>query len=51
MAWCTANDVLLIRELDYHLTTADYRDGIHLSAAGQRRVADIMEEWIGTLSL
>jgi hypothetical protein len=46
MAWCAANDVPLIRELDYHLTTADYRDGIHLSAAGQRRVADIMEEWI-----
>jgi hypothetical protein len=49
--WCAQNDVPLIRELDYHLTPDDYRDGIHLSAHGQRRLADIMEEQIGRLEL
>lgn len=34
----------LIKELDYHFTKDDYRDKIHMSGSGQRKLACIMEE-------
>ena len=35
-----------MRELDYGFTSQDYRDGIHLSKSGQRKLANIMKEII-----
>lgn len=43
-AWAEKNNVRLIKELDYGFTGADYRDRIHLSSAGQRKLADIMKK-------
>ena len=42
IAWCKANGVRLIEDLPL-LTEDDYRDGIHINARGQRKVADVME--------
>lgn len=42
--WANKNNVTLIKELDYHFTEKDYRDGIHMSCGGQRKLADIMEK-------
>lgn len=39
--WCKANNVDIIKDLDHGITEKDYRDGIHLSAYGQRRMADM----------
>ena len=44
--WAIDNKIPLVRELDYHFTSSDYLDAIHLSASGQRKLADIMEETI-----
>ena len=44
--WSEKNKVTLVRELDYGFTFQDYRDGIHLSKSGQRKLADIMKEII-----
>ena len=44
--WAERNEVTLVRELDYGFTSQDYRDGIHLSKSGQRKLADIMKEII-----
>lgn len=44
--WTTNNKVLLVKELDYHFTNKDYRDGIHMSVSGQRKLADIMEKYL-----
>ncbi len=44
ISWAEKNNVCLIKELDYKFADGDYRDGIHLSAAGQRKLADIMEQ-------
>lgn len=42
--WTKKNKVTLIKELDYNFTEKDYRDGIHINAKGQRKLADIMEK-------
>lgn len=42
IAWCKANNVRLVEDL-HLLTKDDYRDGIHINARGQRKVADVME--------
>ena len=44
--WAKANNVKLIKELDYKFTADDYRDGIHMSKSGQRKLADIMKKVI-----
>lgn len=44
--WAERNEVTLVRELDYGFTSQDYRDGIHLSKSGQRKLADIMKKII-----
>lgn len=44
--WAERNEVTLVRELDYGFTSQDYRDGIHLSKSGQRKLANIMKEII-----
>lgn len=41
--WCKANHVRLVEDI-HLLTKADYRDGIHINAKGQRIVADVMEK-------
>lgn len=42
--WTAKNHITLIKELDYKFTEEDYRDGIHINAKGQRKLADIMEK-------
>lgn len=49
--WAKAHDVPLIKELDHAFTKDDYRDGIHLSAKGQRKVAGLMMREIGGIDL
>lgn len=44
--WAEANNVKLIKELDYKFTANDYRDGIHMSKSGQRKLAQIMKREI-----
>ena len=44
--WAEKNEVTFVRELDYEFTSQDYRDGIHLSKSGQRKLADIMKKLI-----
>lgn len=44
--WAKANNVKLIKELDYKFTADDYRDGIHMSKSGQRKLAEIMKKEI-----
>lgn len=41
--WAERNNVTLIKELDYHFTEKEYRDGIHINKKGQRKLADIMK--------
>lgn len=41
--WAEKNHITLIKELDFHFSEKDYRDGIHINAAGQRKVAEIMK--------
>jgi hypothetical protein len=43
IAFCAKNNIPLIQELDYKLSEADYRDGIHLSEQGQRHMYDILK--------
>ena len=42
--WSIKNNIKLIQELDYNFSESDYRDGIHLSNKGQRKLANIMTE-------
>lgn len=44
--WAEANHVKLIKELDYQFSADDYRDGIHMSKSGQRKLAEIMKKEI-----
>lgn len=44
IAWCTKHNVKLIKDLDYQFTPADYRDGIHINASGQRKLANILKK-------
>lgn len=41
--WAERNNINLIKELDFHFSESDYRDGIHINAAGQRKLAEIMK--------
>lgn len=43
IAWCKKNQVRLVE--DFHiLTKDDYRDGIHISNSGQRKLANVMKQ-------
>ncbi len=44
IAWCQANGVNLIKDLDSGFTLDDYRDDIHINARGQRKLALVMEK-------
>lgn len=44
MKWCKENNVKLIKDLDCGFTSSDYRDGIHINATGQRKLANVMEK-------
>lgn len=44
MEWCEENNVKLIKDLDCGFTSSDYRDGIHINATGQRKLANVMEK-------
>lgn len=46
IAWCERNHVRLIKDLDCGFAPTDYRDGIHLNAHGQRKLANVMEKAI-----
>lgn len=41
--WAEKNHITLIKELNFHFSEKDYRDGIHINAAGQRKLAEIMK--------
>lgn len=44
--WCESNHVILIKDLDCGFTKLDYRDGIHINAHGQRKLADVMKMYL-----
>ncbi len=48
ISWAGRNNVHLIKELEYNFNESDYRDGIHVSNSGQRKLADIMKDYINT---
>lgn len=39
IAWCHQNQVKIIQELDHPFTNNDYRDKIHITNSGQRKLA------------
>jgi hypothetical protein len=43
--FCQANNVKLIRELDYHFPEDAYLDDIHLSEKGQQYVFDVLKKY------
>jgi len=45
-AYLTENEVQWISGLNTDLTTADYRDNIHLNASGQKKMADYLEPYL-----
>ncbi|TDT46724.1 hypothetical protein CLV90_0782 [Maribacter spongiicola] len=40
--WATKNEIKILKGLDYNFTNIDYRDVIHLSNSGQKKLAEIM---------
>ena len=46
IAWCAANNVPIIKDLDHDLTVSDFRDNIHLSVHGQRNMANHIKRYI-----
>ena len=46
ISWCTANNVPFIKDLDHGLTVSDIRDNIHLSAHGQRNMANHIKRYL-----
>lgn len=46
IAWCAANNVPIIKDLDHGLTASDFRDNIHLSAHGQRNMANHIKRYL-----
>ena len=44
MAWAAENNINLIKDMDMGLSEDDFRDNIHLSVKGQRKLAKILEE-------
>ncbi len=42
--WCERNHVKLLKDMDCGFTAADYRDGIHINARGQRKLAEVMRK-------
>lgn len=44
--WCEANHIKFIKDLDCGFNEADYRDGIHINALGQRKLAKVIEKAI-----
>lgn len=47
--WAQKNNVKIVKELDYHFVESDYRDNIHINDKGQRKLAEILEEFIPSL--
>ena len=43
--FCMKNSVLLIEGLPY-MDISDYRDGIHLNEQGQRKLSEILHQWM-----
>ncbi|GAB2464558.1 hypothetical protein GCM10011375_35810 [Hymenobacter qilianensis] len=41
--FCESNKIRLVKELDYNMQPQDYRDNIHLSHSGQRKMFDILK--------
>lgn len=50
ITWAESRGVKIIKELDYHFTKEDYRDGIHTNEKGERKVAEIMKSSISESS-
>ena len=46
IAWCAANNVPSIKDLELGLTASDFRDNIHLSAHGQRNMANHLKRYL-----
>ena len=46
ITWCTANNIPIIKDLDHGLTVSDFRDNIHLSAQGQRNMANHIKSYL-----
>lgn len=46
ISWCTANNIPIIKDLDHALTVSDFRDNIHLSAHGQRNMANLITRYL-----
>ena len=46
IAWCAANNVPIIKDLDLGFTASDFRDNIHLSAHGQRNMANHLKRYL-----
>lgn len=44
ISWCERNLVRLVKDMDYPMEKADYRDNIHLNERGHRKLANIMEK-------
>ncbi len=42
--WANKNKVELIKEIDFDFNFQDYRDGIHLSDKGQRKLSNIIKD-------
>ena len=51
ISWCAANNVPVIKDLDHCLTASDFRDNIHLSAQGQRNMANSSQKIFKTIAL
>ena len=49
LEWANKNDVKILKELDYNFIDADYRDPIHLSNSGQKKLAEIMINELKTI--
>ncbi|WP_133272250.1 hypothetical protein [Hymenobacter radiodurans] len=43
--FCESNKIKLVEELDYNMQPHDYRDNIHLSHSGQRRMFNILKTY------
>lgn len=51
IAWCAANNVPIIKDLDLGFTASDFRDNIHLSAHGQRKYGKSYQKIFKTIAL
>lgn len=47
--WCESHKVKLVKDLDCGFTPDGLRDGIHLNAHGQRKLAKVMEQSLAAI--